>query len=62
MSDELFTKAQVVAIIKEALVDQYSNLLHPEFGSEWKEPDGQLYLAWKHGFEQGVISTQQSKK
>jgi hypothetical protein len=36
-------------IIKEILTD----LFHPEFGSEWKEPDGACYLAYQSGIEEG---------
>jgi hypothetical protein len=46
---KLYTEEQVKAMLS----DYYVDLFHPEFGSEWREPDGELAKAFNEGRQVG---------
>lgn len=37
--------------IADLVHDQIVGMYHPEFGTEWREPDGSLYLLFKRAHE-----------
>lgn len=41
MKDRLYTAAEVQAIVDDTLM----SVLHPEFGTAWREGDGEFWLA-----------------
>ena len=55
--EKTYTAYEVKLIIEDAISGAY----HPEFGTEWREPDGGLYLltrdmmrsAWNSGYYDG---------
>ncbi len=40
-------------LCKDILHEEWVQAMHPEFGSEWQEPDGELYKAYIRGLEDG---------
>lgn len=49
--DLSFTRAQLRKFAVILLEEYYTGLMHPEFGTAWREPHGELYKAYKKGLE-----------
>ena len=52
---------EAIAALKEAINrsgDEYAEMFHPEFGTEWRAPDGECYKAYQLGLVQSSLKQQ----
>ena len=56
------TFEQLEKLVINILLDTRTDMFHPEFGTEWREPDGELYKAYHEGFLAGVSEGDNSPK
>lgn len=47
--------------VEEIVTEVYTDLFHPEFGTVWREPNGECYLAYQDGYQQGCSDSKKQK-